>query len=125
MNNNPTEDVTVRILWNDLQKETEKKYSVYNVEKRGSMPSLKAGKKIEVITRSDNAASVQFNVTKWFMLYSCLCRCPRLALKVNVQPRNFMPGEAWRELRAAEREREACRGHKIKKPDYECRAINN
>jgi hypothetical protein len=72
VNNNPTEDVTVRILWNDLQKEMKKKYSVYNVEKRGSMPSLKASKKIEVITRSDHPASVQFNVTKWFMLYSCL-----------------------------------------------------
>jgi hypothetical protein len=50
------------------------------------------------------------------MLYSCPV-LPKLALKVEVQPRNFMPCEAWRELRVAERERKACCRHKIKKPD--------
>jgi hypothetical protein len=60
------------------------------------------------------------------MPYSCLCRCPRLALQVKVKPRNFMPGEAWRELRVAERERKACRGRKNKKNRHgECRAVNN
>jgi hypothetical protein len=34
VNNNPTEDVTVRILWNDLQKETEKKYRVILLDAR-------------------------------------------------------------------------------------------
>ena len=53
MNNNPTEDVTVRILRNDLQKETEKKYSAYNVECEAQSRAGR-GKKIEVITRSDN-----------------------------------------------------------------------
>jgi hypothetical protein len=32
VNNNPTEDVTVKILRNDLQKETKKKYKIYIVE---------------------------------------------------------------------------------------------
>jgi hypothetical protein len=34
VNNNPTEDVTVRILRNDLQKETEKKYRVILLDAR-------------------------------------------------------------------------------------------
>jgi hypothetical protein len=34
VNNNPTEDIAVRILRNDLQKETEKKYRVILLDAR-------------------------------------------------------------------------------------------
>jgi hypothetical protein len=40
VNSNPTKDVVEIILRNDYAKETEKKYSVYNNEMRGTKPSL-------------------------------------------------------------------------------------
>jgi hypothetical protein len=71
VNNNPTGDVTVKILRNDLQKETKKKYRIYIVGREARSRAGRRKNTVKVIARSDNPASVQLNVMKWFMLYSC------------------------------------------------------
>jgi hypothetical protein len=106
-----------------MQKETEKKYRVILLDARHDTEPESGKEKSKRLSQKGDfkqftpstiycrggkvansgllrqpPASVQLNVTKWFMLYSCPLSCLRLA------------------LRATEREREACRGHKIKKP---------